>query len=136
MPEMKTTVARRNFASSTSSETVLWPAMSALFFLGLLWFQVIDHLKPEWSFNPQYGYGWTVPFVALYLIWKRWSDRPAPDPADSRALPVTLMLVCALLFFPVRFVAEANPDWRLLSWALAFIAVIISLSLIFLAGGS
>ena len=135
MPEMKTTVARPDFVSSTSSETLLWPAMSALIFLGLLWFQVINHLKSEWSFNPQYGYGWTVPFVALYLIWKRWPERPAAAPAHSRALAIALIFVCALLVFPVRFVAEANPDWRLLSWAITLLAVAISLACIFLAGG-
>jgi len=29
---------------------------------------------------------------------------------------MALILFGAALFLPIRFVAEANPDWRLLSW--------------------
>ena len=39
-------------------------------------------------------------------------------------------------FFPIRLVIEANPDWRMLSWALGLIAVTISLSFVFLVGGT
>jgi exosortase len=104
-------------------------------FLVLLWLEIIRHLKAEWSFNPQYGYGWSVPFLALYLLWKRWPERPPVTPPNSRALPIVLTLFCAFLFLPIRFLAEANPDWRLLSWALALVSVTISLATIFLAGG-
>jgi exosortase len=106
-----------------------------LFFFALLWLEVINHLKAEWSLNPQYAYGWSVPFVALYLFWRRWSERPAPALPQSRAWAILFVSLCALLFFPIRFVAEANPDWRLLSWAFAFIAVTMSILLTFLAGG-
>jgi exosortase len=132
---MKTTVARTAFVSSTSSRINVWPLASGLLMLALLWLEVINHLKAEWSLNPQYAYGWTVPFVALYLIWRRWSDRPVAAPPTSRLWPTALMIFCALLFFPVRFLAEANPDWRLLSWAYALIAVTMSISFVFLAGG-
>jgi exosortase len=135
IPEMKNTVARTAFVSSTSSPINVWPLASGLLILALLWFEVINHLKAEWSLNPQYAYGWTVPFVALYLIWRRWSDRPTAAPPTSRLWPTALIIFCALLFFPVRFVAEANPDWRLLSWALALIAVSVSILWIFLTGG-
>jgi exosortase len=132
---MKNTVAHTAFVSSTSSRINGWPLASGLLLLALLWFEVINHLKAEWSLNPQYAYGWTVPFVALYLIWRRWSDRPAAAPPTSRLRPTALIIFCALLFFPVRFVAEANPDWRLLSWAYALIAVTMSISFVFIAGG-
>jgi len=135
IPEMKNTVARTAFVSSTSSPINVWPLASGLLILALLWFEVINHLKAEWSLNPQYAYGWTVPFVALYLIWRRWFDRPTAAPPTSRLWPTAVIIFCALLFFPVRFVAEANPDWRLLSWALALIAVSVSILWIFLTGG-
>ena len=135
MPEMKDAVARTGFVPSTSSQTTFWPVATALFCFALLWFPVINHLKSEWSVNPQYAYGWTVPFVALYLVWKRWSERPAPLPPISRTLPLALIVLCALLFFPIRFVSEANPDWRLISWVIAGLAVTISLCVVFLGGG-
>jgi len=146
MPAMKITSAKRtdssgvevahaDFATSTSAKISIPPLIAGLFFFALLWFEVVNQLKSEWSLNPQYAYGWTVPFIALYLLWRRWSERPAPAPPDSRALPVTLIFFSAFLLFPVRFVAEANPDWRLLSWTVALIAVVISLCAVFLAGG-
>ena len=135
MLEMKATGARVGALPSASARSSAWPIAAALLFFAVLWFEAINQLQAEWSFNPQYGYGWSVPFLALYLLWRRWSGRPLPRPPDSRALPIALIVFCALLFFPIRFVAEANPDWRLLSCALALIAVAMSILWIFLAGG-
>src|SRR5258706_13641407 len=39
--------------------------------LGYLWFTLINHLRVEWTVNPQYRYGWAVPALCLYLIWRR-----------------------------------------------------------------
>lgn len=135
MPEMKTAVVPSDFVASTTQKSTLWPIAIVLLFFTLLWAEIIAQLKGEWSLNPQYGYGWIVPFLALYLIWKRWQSRPSPSPPDSRAVPVALMVFGASLFFPIRFVAEANPDWRLLSWSMALIAVTLSLCFVFLVGG-
>ena len=136
MPQMNAPVAAPPLVRSTTPHTGAWVFAPALVFLALLWFEVVRHLKPEWSLNPQYGYGWSVPFLALYLIWKRWPDRPAPDaPSISPVIPMLLIMVCALLFAPVRFVAEANPDWRLLSWSFALLATTMSIFIVYLHGG-
>lgn len=132
---MKATVARPAPLASINSKRVAWPIAALLFFLALLWFEVINDLKAEWSLNPQYAYGWTVPFVALYLVWRRWSERPAAATPKSRFLPIAVITFCALLFSPIRFLAEANPDWRLLSWALALVAVAVSILWAYLTGG-
>jgi exosortase len=135
MPEMSVSAERASSPPSASSKMALWPRIAALIFFGLLWFEAINQLKPEWSLNPQYGYGWSVPLLALYLLWKRWLSRPAPAPPHSPAWCVAIMIFCALLVFPIRFVAVANPDWRLLSWAIALVVVTISILWIFLVGG-
>jgi exosortase len=135
MLEMKATGARVGALPSASVRSSAWPIAAALLFFAVLWFEAINQLQAEWSLNPQYGYGWSVPFLALYLLWRRWPWRPLPRLPDSYVLPIALIVFCALLFFPIRFVAEANPDWRLLSWALALIAVAMSISWIFLTGG-
>jgi exosortase len=132
---MKATAEPADFVKATTSGVSVWTSAVTLFFFGLLWLEVINQLKDEWSINPQYGYGWSVPFLALYLFWKRWNDRPLPLPPNSGAWPIALIILGALVFLPIRFVAEANPDWRLLSWMLALVAVTISLSFLFLAGG-
>ncbi len=136
MLEMSATAARPDFVQSATRKVNPGAiAFGGLLFFGLLWLEAVNHLKAEWSLNPQYGYGWSVPFLALYLLWKRWPGRPSPHPTNSRVLPISLVVFGALLFLPIRFVAEANPDWRLLSWALALIVVTVSVVWIFLAGG-
>jgi len=102
---------------------------------GLLWFELINQLKPEWWLNPQYNYGLIVPLLALYLFWKRWRVRPTPTPPAATAFPIPFILLCAALALPIRFLAEANPDWRLLSWLFALVVVTISLLFLYIVGG-
>jgi exosortase len=135
MLEMKATAVSPDFVPSTTPQLRIWPIAVTLFFFGLLWFKVVNHLKAEWSLNPQYGYGWAVPFLALFLLWQRWPERPSPQPPGAHALPMAIIFFCAFLFLPIRFIADANPDWRLLSWAMALAAVMISICFLFLAGG-
>src|ERR1700682_4130217 len=101
-----------------------------------LWLWLFAHLQVEWSLNPQYNYGWAVPFLALLMFWFRWQRRPGPHPgARNNAIakrPAGLLLV---LLLPLRVIEEANPDWRLLSLLLALCAVDFSLLSLFRAGG-
>jgi exosortase len=111
----------------------LWVAFVAL---GLLWLELIDQLKGEWWLNAQYNYGLIVPLLLVYMLWKRWRTRPAPTAPTRIVFSVLLLIASAALFLPIRFVAEANPDWRLLSWLLAIVAITISLVFIYLGGGA
>src|SRR4051812_5349860 len=95
-------------------------------FLVAVWIEVIRHLQIEWSQNPQYKYGWSVPFLGVYLLGRRWQERPQPSP--SRGPVGIIMAVGVALLVCLRFVGEANPDWRLLSWAMAGIAISVSLA--------
>ena len=113
-----------------------WPlALTATAFL-LLWLEVVLQLQSEWSLNPQYSYGWTVPFLAAWLFYQRYLRRPAPVAPGHPGLTISLALLAALLFFLVRLIAVANPDWRLLSWTMALAAVLITLCALHLAGGA
>ena len=40
--------------------------------LAYLWFRLMNNLWPEWTTNPQYGYGLLVPFLCLGLLIRRW----------------------------------------------------------------
>jgi exosortase len=137
--EMKALLVRVRLNESPGLELFAWRFVATAVLFALLWLEVINQLKAEWSLNPQYGYGWSVPFLALYLLWRCRPYRPAPAPA-SRNLPGQLLasaaaVICAFLFLPIRFVAEANPDWRLISWALTLVAIALTLSCLFLTGG-
>ncbi|MEO8353351.1 MAG: archaeosortase/exosortase family protein, partial [Chthoniobacteraceae bacterium] len=83
----------------------------------LVWLLLISRLRFEWSINPQYGYGWTVPFLAAYIFWRRSQNAPPPSPPDLRVLAGLLIILGAVFLLPIRLIQEANPDWRLLSWA-------------------
>ena len=94
-----------------------------------LWFVLVNHLRIEWTLNPQYGYGWAVPFLSVFLLWKRLQQPPPPvrRMAWQRWLFSDRFLLVAfgalaLAYFPTRMIQEANPDWRLVSWGLAVLA--------------
>jgi exosortase len=132
---VKATAAELDFTRSTSSRANTVPlGVVALFFLVLVG-EVVNQLGSEWSFNPQYSYAWSVPFLTLYLLWQRWTQSPPPAPPRTHFFAGALVVLCALLLLPVRFVAQTNADWRLLNWALALCAVTIALGLAFLTGG-
>src|SRR3984893_10098521 len=52
----------------------------------LVWIELISRLRFEWSINPQYGYGWTVPLLSAYIFWRRYESAPAPSPPHIRIL--------------------------------------------------
>jgi len=104
----------------------------------------VDHLRIEWTLNPQYHYGWAVPFLCVYLVWRRVQSSKfkvqssrfdAQDSAlntrrwqfasgnrvHSRSSTFHLLssILLAALLLPTRLIQEANPEWRLVSWALA-----------------
>ena len=110
--------------------------------LAFLWFTLIDHLRVEWTVNPQYTYGWAVPFLCLCLLWQRRgiSDDRATAGARAERCSIRAYAVCAvlliLLYAPIRLVQEANPEWRLVSWGLAGVVVGVTLLLSRLAWGA
>jgi exosortase len=107
-----------------------WIAVAAL------WLWLFFHLQVDWSLNPQYNYGWAVPFLALLILWFRWVRRPDPDPGDQNfAMAGWAAWILLALLFPIRVVEEANPDWRLLSWLLALSVVGFSLLSLYRVGG-
>jgi exosortase len=119
-------------AAASTRMNIDWLAVAAF---GLLWLEVITRLRFEWSVNPQYGYGWTVPFLAAYVFWRRWQRVPAASEPKSTLLPIGIMIAAVALLVPVRLVQEANPDWRILSWSMAFSAIAVSFCGLYLAGG-
>src|SRR5437868_11292133 len=110
MLQMDATTAQLRPAAAPKTESLGWLLIFAVF--GLLWFELIAQLKPEWWLNPQYNYGLIVPVLLAYLLWKRWQNRPDPIEAQLSGLATGIIVFTAALFLPIRLVAEANPDWR------------------------
>ena len=101
----------------------------------LAWYQVAHHLQGEWSYNPQYSYGWSVPLLVGFLLWRRWLIRPDPERPTARWWPILGSIFAVICLAVFRFLSDANPDWRLLSWSGSLCAVLLSLCLIYLTGG-
>jgi exosortase len=122
-------------------------ALPPLLVLGWLWFLLINHLRIEWTLNEQYNYGWAVPGLCLILALRRLAEfNPASFPGpesdkstagNTRKVSVFYFLisVLALAFAPIRLFQESNPEWRLISWALAFVVVGLTLLFVRVAGG-
>lgn len=92
-------------------------------------------LYNEWTANPQYAYGWSVPFLAGYLFWRRWKHRPEPRSPRFVSSALWLLGAAALVLLPLRIIATANPDWRLLAWGTALTVTLISFCALYIAGG-
>lgn len=103
--------------------------------LGVLWLLLFDALNIEWTVNPQYTYGWAVPLLVAFLLFKRWHTRPARNPARLGGRFWLFVAALALLLLPVRLVQEANPSWRLVVWLLALDTIGLSLAVGYAVGG-
>jgi len=118
---MKSQIARFQF--------VLW-----LLPLAWLWLVLFNDLRVEWTVNPQYSYGWAVPFLCLYLLGRNLfelKDEKRPSHIHLSRIPAiglhSIFIVLALFYLPTRLIQEANPGWRLVSWALALEVVGLTL---------
>lgn len=132
---MNSRVAPADLASPRISSRVSPAAFASLALVALVWLAFVRQHDLEWSLNPQYSYGWSVPFVAVFLLWRRWTSRPAAAPDKFCVWLLPLCAAGAFVLFPVRFVAEANPDWRLLDWITALIVVGMTMSILGYGGG-
>lgn len=107
----------------------------ALLALAACWLLLFDGLRSEWKINPQYGYGWLVPFLALSLFWRSWPDRPPANPALNKMFLAGVAFLLVALLLPLRVMLEANPEWRLLYWVNGFQAVGLTACFLFYLGG-
>lgn len=106
--------------------------------LGIGWSVLIYRLAPHWALFPQYGYGHAVPFLCAYLFWLRIKPGSAECRLDATqsvgtaTAPVPLWFLATaagliLLYFPVRILEDANPDWRPLLWVHALLVTLTTL---------
>jgi exosortase len=103
--------------------------------LGVLWFLLCQHLSVHWNVNPQYVFGWWVPALCVFLLWRRCGDAPRPDRVVARPFWLLIIVLGAVAFLPVWMIEQPNPDWRLVSWAFGAIVVAISIAMLALLGG-
>jgi exosortase len=132
--------------------SLLPPRVFYLLPLACYWLVLIYYMGAQWSVFEQYRYGWAVPFLCLYLLWRRIAQ--VSPPADPASAPIShstlnpqastllapshlpssifylLLVFFALLYAAARFLHEANPVWRLTSWVWALAVLGLTLLLL------
>jgi exosortase len=109
----------------------IWPWLAAV----IPWVLLINYLRLEWSANEQYGYGFVVPILSLYLLLQLWPTRPAPRPFGHPGWLLGAGLFLAALLLPVLLFAEASPEWRLVGWFFAATTTGLTALLVLWRGG-
>jgi exosortase/archaeosortase family protein len=121
------------------------------------WLILIYYLGAQWSLFEQYNYGWAVPFLCAYLLWRKAESRKqkaekgnaetlktdmlkaeavrSPASFSFSAFQLFSFFALALLYAPTRFLHEANPVWRLTSWLWALEVLGLTLLTILLVRG-
>jgi exosortase len=122
---------------------------------GYLWFRLINNLRLEWTTNPQYSYGWVVPFLCAGLLLRRWisAHESGKQKAENRnqfqlskfqlsafdssfqSFSVLAFCLLALTYLPTRLIEEATPEWRPIQWSLGIEAIGLTLCAVYLAKG-
>src|SRR5207245_5859346 len=74
------------------------------------------------------------------LFWLRWQDRPPGQIANRKSqianlAALAIAIAALLLLLPVRLFEIANPEWRLLAWVHTGAVAVLTLLLIWWAGG-
>ena len=103
--------------------------------LCLLWGDLFLTLSLEWSLNEQYQYGYLVPWIAAYLIFLRWQDRPSTQEAQLNNLTSLLLFIALVSLYPTKIILESNPDWRLIHWTQSMIVFGATLVVLYQWGG-
>lgn len=116
------------------SSLLVKPILSGLALL-LITGTLFAQLSNEWSTNPQYSYGWFVPLFCLYFLGRDLKSLNCSESFHSVKSFWILSFFCFLLMVPVWWLAEANPDWRLVNWVLVFPVIICCLLVEWALGG-
>lgn len=130
LKKLKSTYAQAR--AGLYQDKYLWSNSLVLFaFWCVLWVQ----LGFEWLYNPQYQYGIAVPFIGIYLLYLRYSDRPRPGVSKVSNLWIQgLAIALTVLLYPLMIVFETNIDWRMLIWLQASMVFAFSLVLVYCLG--
>lgn len=114
-------------------------------FLGLLaavWVWAIGSCVPYWQNDPNYSYGWVVPPLILFFLWRRLADRPLSDwqafrrEAQASYKPNRWLLALpALGLFPLEVYQSEYFQSGIVLWAINLTAVGFSLLSAWWLGG-
>lgn len=126
-------------AEPQSSGVVPKLNLGPLLFLAAIWAWAIFSLSGYWRDFEQYSYGYFVPALAGYFVWRRLglfaSENPASLAQTNRGL-VPLAFLAAGLILPLEYLRMALPASRSIVWLVALVAILYSLCFAWTLGGT
>jgi exosortase len=104
------------------------------------WIWAIWSCAEYWRGNPNYSYGWIVPVLGLAYAARRLTRAQSENIAlPIFAVPVWLIvffaIVAAAIFFGLEFAREQVWHPIIVIWTIAFVPIIFTLLVCWLAGG-
>lgn len=108
-------------------------------FLAALWAWAILALSGYWRDFEQYSYGYFVPPLMGYFVWRRLALFAAGTPsaaAESKGSLRGPAITVAVLVLPLEYLRLALPASRWSVWTIALIAILFSLALARSLGGA
>lgn len=105
----------------------------AFFLLFALWGVLVRQVWLEWSSNPQYEFGFLLPFLLCLLIYSRWDDRPLVRSVYPWFVYLLLPLSFGLIGLSVIWFS--SPDWRAVYWVTGLYALGSTVVILYSLGG-
>ena len=103
------------------------------------WLWMIWACAGEWTTSQDYNYGWFVPPLALYFLWKRLEGATVRTEAATGTAPrVTawgVILLSLLLILPMEVIRQTPIHWRPNLWMVGLLAAVNTLAVAWLTGG-
>ncbi len=106
-----------------------------LFLPGMMGGLLVAFLRYSWTADPQYAFGWVVPLLMLYLIFRKSTGEERIAPGETLRGAAWLSIALMPIFLAMWFVAQANLDWRLAGWVLGGLFVLSGWSAAAALGG-
>jgi exosortase len=103
------------------------------------WVWLIWACAREWTHTEAYTYGWVVPFLALYFLWKRIEKGRMREAATRTplvaGLAVAVLLAVAAMVAGIELLRLAPLYWRPVLWGVGISAFAFSVAAGYLIGG-
>lgn len=113
-------------APSAAPRPVAPPVWGPLIFLGAIWLWTIYSLMGYWKELEQYSYGYFVPALAAYFVWRRvglFAASHPNEPARAGGLLTMAAVASALAILPLEYFRLAMPASRVSAWLIGFNAI-------------
>lgn len=100
------------------------------------WVWLVWACAGEWAGSEDYNYGWFVPPLALYFLWKRLEGGARPSSTTGSSFVAWAVIIGSLMVIvPLEVVRQTPIHWRPNLWGIGMLAVANTLAVAWLTGG-